>query len=172
MEFHVGDFDKTYGTPQPGHTTKIYYFSSENRLVSLAASESFTGLMSVTLGSLNKECVILDKKQEAEAAAYDEALNKDQGDTWDKSSDNFRTTVIISSVMLICMLLLTGLFCIFTVKDIKKRISQALLTDDEKLFGNIQKFANGFDALLATAKEAKKGNFMVIEDIVNAAGKD
>ena len=74
--------------------------------------------------------------------------------------------------MLICMLLLTGLFCIFTVKDIKKRISQALLTDDEKLFGNIEKFANGFDALLATAKEAKKGNFMVIEDIVNAVGKD
>ena len=74
MEFHVGDFDKTYGTPQPGHTTKIYYFSSENRLVSLAASESFTGLSSVTLGSLNKECVILDKKQQAEAAAYDAAM--------------------------------------------------------------------------------------------------
>ena len=63
MEFHVGDFDKTYGTPQPGATTKIYYFTSENRLVSLAASESFTGLNSVTLGSLNKECVVLDKKQ-------------------------------------------------------------------------------------------------------------
>lgn len=63
MEFHVGDFDKTYGKPQPGSTTKIYYFTSENRLVSLAASESFTGLNSVTLGSLNKECVVLDKKQ-------------------------------------------------------------------------------------------------------------
>ena len=65
MEFHVGDFDKVYGTPQPGHTTQTYYFTSENRLVSMAASESFTGLMSVSLGSLNQECVILDKEQKA-----------------------------------------------------------------------------------------------------------
>ena len=58
--------------------------------------------------------------------------------------------------MLVCMLLLTGLCCIFTVRDIKRKIKMSLLSDDEKLFGNIQKFVGGLESLMETAKKSKK----------------
>ena len=54
------------------------------------------------------------------------------------------------------MLLLTGLCCIFTVRDIKRKIKMSLLSDDEKLFGNIQKFVGGLESLMETAKKSKK----------------
>ena len=67
--------------------------------------------------------------------------------------------------MLVCMLVLTGVFCVLTLKDIKRKLKESLLSDDEKLLGNIQKFVGGFELLQERANQAKKKDFMVIEDI-------
>lgn len=124
MKFSVGEFSETFGTPIEGAEETEILFTTESRLVSLSGFTSYTGIKSVQLSSLNKDCAKLAEEQAVEQEQLDTALKAAELDTEEKSSSNFLKTVIVSFTLLIVMAVISIIACFCASKDLLKRLNK------------------------------------------------
>ena len=74
IRFAVGKLGETFGTQPEGATETVMNFTEDQQLVSLAGYQSYSGIKSVSLASIDSNCVKLEEKAEEKGKVFDSLL--------------------------------------------------------------------------------------------------